>query len=814
MRNVPIIDYISTLDKIDDSDCLPSLELNVLVKAHEILGEAKKCCQNENFEFLFFIISRFREIVNNIPLLEKLFEKEYNWIWQNLNDEISQILNCLFGKYSKKRKCAEDHGTKGNCKADMKIASKILRVILVQPLPLYDDKERLGHDVVELINSKFEFLLEIKPEKQKIVESFEKILKESSFQDEESIRQEFENIKVVEESEIQALVWYSLALNSYRTSNHEDCKKYSQLYLTSIDSTYDDRLRSSAWAILAHEHVRQLFQLDKNAIFNEWRWRILPFKMAISAQPNEAVIHFEVAATMYQLASQLIRFVRQLPLDDLRRKRIKDGSILREYSRYHFDKCLQLAQPSLDGTPAEFNWLCYFFIGKLAGKQNDDIVKVVEYFYEAACGCQLAGFYYPVKINSKKQTNFEPLEVHYQAHSAVWKYLDRNDNPPLNTLLQLESYLKVFANGHKVVKYSNSLFDTPPELYLTVSELVENVAGSEIEKEEERVCQEILTKLEVIEKLKTMCQSAFLLICERFPHIKSHYRLAEWYLENGKFELASEQILKNVFKRKKRDDGVFDNIIEISCNDINRAGSFCFHVERCLRVAIYITTKMLDVHNLASILISLISTIALDDDQFIEPRSNVKLIRSVLESIETVCLTVRPRSSRNTPSPPPQEISQDSSKNEPTKVIHVTPAMIRNELWRIWNAFLKRDKKSENEKLLAFAEKRISALITKIYGSIQILRTKVLQKESTSNNSAENLPRKTKNVLKRKAQANALDVIQPFLKKTALSSIPSTSAQIAQDDDDIQCLDPPVVTVNQQLAHTWNTIMQQLYSKK
>lgn len=215
--------------------------------------------------------------------------------------------------------------------------------------------------------------------------------------------------------------------------------------------------------------------------------------MAVDAQQNEPVPHFELAAILYQLASSLARFYRTLPKDDARRKDFGDVQKLRVESRQQFDRSLELTKIGEDGSQPEHQWLCYFFIGKLEAKSSQwDILKVVESFYEAACGCELAGFYYPQKVQTKKQTNFEPLEVHYQAFSAVYKYLINNELPSLKILRKLHVLLKILDDGHKVVRQSNSLFKVNVEVYSVMDELV--MSTLEREKDEEEVNIEINAK--------------------------------------------------------------------------------------------------------------------------------------------------------------------------------------------------------------------------------------------------------------------------------------------------------------------------------
>ncbi|CAB3397640.1 unnamed protein product [Caenorhabditis bovis] len=785
---VPILEYISNLDKNEDPLAMPTLALDLLVKAHEKLGEYRICGQN-NYSFIFFIIDELRELIDDIPVLDAIFEKENLWIWANMNQEIAQCLYCLFGKYGKKRKLAEDHESASNCKTDWAIAKKVLPIILVQPLPLHDDKERLGHDVSDLIQSKFEFLLNVCDKKQECVDKFQYILKTSSMLQTEQLNEKLEKIKTRDEDEMQSLVWYAMSLTAYRQGSHDDARKYAELFLTSNEASYDDRLRASAWVILAHEHVHELFQLESFERYEQWRWRIAPFRLALQSQEHEAVIHFEMAATMYQLATALDRFLNNLPSDDLRRKRLVDVEILREEASIHFDRCLALAHPASDGTPPEFQWLCYFFIAKLESKKEDaDIVKVVECFYEAACGCELAGFYYPLKVNSKKQTNFEPLEVHYQAHSAVWKYLQEEDNPPLQTLEKIEIYLKTFAEGHRVVKCGNSMFSMPPEVRETVETLISEVTQMSLERDEidielAETMEDIKRKLEIMESLKDMCFKAFTLVCERFPHIKSYYRLAQMHLSNRDIQAASDQILKHVFRRKKKDDNLFDNVVEISCSDINRSGSFCYHVERCLRMGIKLTRDLNDLHNLVSILMAMITTIVFDDDQFIEKTSYFTLVRFILLSLDAMIVEL-PKSARNTPSPLPGGASQ-----LPKKPRSPAPVVVRTELWRLWT-YIQRQNKTDRRLLLAI-EKRVQNVIEKLFGSVDNLKNRMsLEQAQEAASRRKAIPKKRKI-----GNCDSLSIVQPFLKKFSTSSKPPTIDITEDDDDDIQCLDGPSASI-------------------
>lgn len=711
-------EYIEQLNKLEDPSSMPLLELDLLVKAHEVLGEYH-CCAQKNYEFLFFVIDRFHDLIDNIPILEMCYLKDNGYLWNNLNVEMSQLLFCLFGKYSRKIRARENHENGGKCTATLENSRKLLQVILVQPLPLYDEKEKLMHDVIDLLNSKLSFLLEFSTEKKEKIKEFKNFLQQSVTIEDVNL-----NLKKCQDDVndyTQSIVWYSMALSSFRQNSFKEAAKYSELYLLTEESLTDDRLRSSSWAMLAHASAHDLFQLELHEIYEQWKWRIMPSRLAIATQKLEPVPHFDLAVRMYQLASSLARFHRTLPKTDPRRQDISDIAKLRVEARDHFDKSLELTHLGEDGEQPEHQWLCYFFIGKLEAKSARwDILKVVESFYEAACGCELTGFYYPLKVATKKQSNFEPLEVHYQAFSAVYKYLVNNEMPDLNILRKLKVMLKLLNDGHKVVKPNGSLFKVNHDVYSVMEELVmETVLQDHRIENRTEIPPNVASDLclELCSDLKEMCIQAFTLVTDKFPHTKSYYRLAQLYLEKGDIDKSSDQIFKHAFKRKKRDDGMFDNCVEISCNDINRNGSYSFHIERCIKLGAQIVQKTVDLHNVVAMLTAMINIISKDDEEHVEKPSWKQVVSLYLTAMEHIVMTRENVSARSTPSPGPDGPPKTSKPH------HLTLRTLRSELWRLWQTVNKCSKGSEE--MIRLIKAKTEVLIVHCFQSIEELKKRM-----------------------------------------------------------------------------------------
>lgn len=708
--------YVQSLDKTEHPSAMPLLELDLLVKAHEVLGE-HQCCSQKNYEFLIFYVDQMRKLVDNVQFLEICYMKDGGFLWDNLNVELSQVLFCLFGKYSRKVRAQENHENGGRIVATSEIYKKVMGVILVHPLPLHDEKEKLTHDVVDLLNSKFPSFIKVSPEKEEMRKKFVSLLEQAK-----SVEEVYKILRKCQddyEDDTQSLVWYALALKEYRLNNFEEAKKYSELYLLTDDRVQYERQRNSAWGMMAHASGCDItIDLDLAEIYEQWKWRIMPHRMAVHSHQNEPGPHFELAVLQYQLATSLTRFQRNLPATDPRRQDVTDIKKLREEARQHFGRTLELTKVGDDGSQPDHYWLCYFFIAKLEAKhEQSDILKVVESFFEAACGCELLGYYYPQKVQTKKQQNFEPLEVHYQAFSAVYKYLLKNETPDLETLRKLKVLLKLMTDGHKVVKPNSSLFKVNIDVYTVVDDLVMDTVFKEITEDDD-------LRHDLVSDLKEMCKSAFELITDRFPHIKSYYRLAQLYLENDEIDKASDQIYKNVFKRKKRDDGMFDNLIEIQSSDIYRKGSSHFHVRRCIEIGAEIVLKTKDLHNAVAMLTTMIGLMVKKNDDNVEKATWKRIVIIYLTAVEKIAKSRENTSTRSTPSPAPDDIPK------PVKLHHVTLKIFRTELWRLWQALSKTSKstetlEAETNELIKSMKAKTLELINHHFKSVEELRSRM-----------------------------------------------------------------------------------------
>ncbi|XGW05200.1 hypothetical protein V3C99_015966 [Haemonchus contortus] len=607
------VDYIHSLDPIKQDEAMPSLGLDVLLKAHEKLGEAKVCGCDKG-AFLLFYMENLHACISNESVVSVLRRDDYSWLWSNVSEEISQCLYCVFGRYSKRRRALEEHECSVSHRILDKHSTMVVELAMPHPLPQYDDKDRLGHDVVDLLLNKFPFMLEYSEERKNVLNKFTEWMHRAAT-DTSIDRLKWPTVR--DESYVQSCIWYLMALHHYRLSNYNETEMYSKLFLTSGHATLESRVTAGAWAVLAYTSVYRVFQMDDDVLYLEWQWHVMPFRISLLVDGRIGVVYFQLANTLYQIATRLSRYFLTVPSDGWRLRHAESLlQRIRQESVKLFEEALSQAGQTEPGVICEFQWLCYFFLAKLQAKLDpNEVVKVVDGMFEAACSCELSGFFYPIKINVKKQQNIEPVEIHYQIHATVWKYLCKNPSPSLKTLISLLAYIRAMQY-HKVVRSNFSLFSINPEIHETLVQITTNCDRVQ-EGDVDMTIDDIITRVDLIEELWNLCHRAFELVCERFPHMKSYYRLAEMELSRGNMEAAYNHLIKHVFRKKKRDDSLFDSVVEITSQDIDRSGSFPYHVERALQLLTSLAYRLKDMSTIISIITTLVANVETRNEEFI-----------------------------------------------------------------------------------------------------------------------------------------------------------------------------------------------------
>ncbi|VDL73970.1 unnamed protein product [Nippostrongylus brasiliensis] len=436
-------------------------------------------------------------------------------------------------------------------------------------------------------------------------------------------------------------VWKEL----YRVAEHIG-GGVSVEYIHSLDPLKQDEAMPSLGLdvlLKAHEKLGEAKKcgkdkMDDDLLYLEWPWHVIPFRISLLVDSHIGVVYFQLANTLYQIGTRLSRYFLTVPSDDWHLLHSESLLLdLRKESLRLFEEALSRASHTETGGICEFQWLCYFFLAKLQAKLDPtDVVKIVDGMFEAACSCELSLFFYPIKINVKKQQNIEPVELHYQIHATVWKYLCETPSPPLKTLVTLVAYLRAMQY-HKV--------------------------------------DDLVTRVDLMEELWNLCHRGFELVCERFPHMKSYYRLAEMELSKGNVEAAYGHLIKHVFRRKKRDDSLFDSVVEITSQDIDRSGSFPYHVDRTLQLTMKLAYKLKDMFTLLCIITSLVSNIESRSEEFILKERQGALLQHAVGRLHILMME------------------------------SATPKQLRFDLYRAWQAVVS-------------AHNRLKKLIEHVFGSV------------------------------------------------------------------------------------------------
>ncbi|PAV74948.1 hypothetical protein WR25_26977 [Diploscapter pachys] len=368
-KDVPTLSYLSELNSNTDNERMPRRELDVLMKAHEKMGE-DRMCGADNGEFIILFMRSIKEkIFDDKAALQELLKSENGWIWANVQEEIVQCLHCAFGKYTKKRRMMFDHGSHCDLKTD-DLYELVLPLAMPYPLPEHDDKERLGHDVVDLIQTKFSSLLEASEDRKAMSDQLDYWLRLNAnreFNDE--YKREWNCVE--HESVLKTSVWYVMALNYFRVTEADKSAYYAKLFLTSDKSTFDNFSHAvicSAWVILGYQKAATVFQLSEAEMLESRliESSFLPFRVAISIDSTSMNAHAQLASSIYQVATRLHRFGCQPDYINS----------LREDAARHFEKALQADS----GGYGELQWMCYFFLAKLQLKKHDYNIVTVAFF--------------------------------------------------------------------------------------------------------------------------------------------------------------------------------------------------------------------------------------------------------------------------------------------------------------------------------------------------------------------------------------------------------------------------------------------------
>eukprot|EP00080_Pristionchus_pacificus_P021135 PDM81155.1 WD40 domain-containing protein [Pristionchus pacificus] len=621
-------------DKSDDYNEFPTRSLRFLVHAHDKLSSNGGCGQ-DNGAFLKYSLSQFRGVMEKESVREILRYRKLQWLMNNVQEEIYQLLHCTFGRYSKRRRAAEDHQSGVELgEENRKIVKCAIALSIPNPIPEYNDKGTTGVDLIDLVKNRFPSFIKMSEKRLKAVKRLKKWVERGPPSkgncDDEKTRSPLLEWPHKGGSKLESIVFYLHSLSYHRQSKNDEARQFAEYFLSSNHvRSFGEEVTKGAWIILSYATSERLFKLYDDDLLHELHHHLRPFRVAsLLSSTDDATVSFLLACALYQSECASL-----------------------------FEKVLEIA-PSMQeqnrGDAWDFQWISYFFLAKLylkKGKSMDEeeeseekreergmyVVKAMDGFFEAACALQMGGTQYSQKIAVKNQKNVEPVEVHYQAYSTVWKYITRTVNPSWEVLVRLRSYTDAFSR-HGVVKPSAAmdLYEMEPAISAVVVNLSFKASRYSEETDEEFVLNETKDKMELIEELKTTCKEAFKLVADRFPHRKAFHRLAQIAFNENDMQGAHDLIFKKIFPRRKKDEDLFESVVEFTSADIERSDSLSFHVSRSLRLGLALSIKLGDASSIMGVCTSLARTITDKEEVYVLKSCYLSTVKLATRSLSRV----------------------------------------------------------------------------------------------------------------------------------------------------------------------------------
>uniref|UniRef100_A0A914H4U5 Uncharacterized protein n=1 Tax=Globodera rostochiensis TaxID=31243 RepID=A0A914H4U5_GLORO len=637
----------------------PTKTTMLLAKGHEVLGKMKKCSRKEGM-FLRLLIDEFLNTIRDPSVRLVLALPEYSDIRENVVSEIVQCLRCcLSDKFAQSRVRSNriaDHGSKLQWPVDRDFATKVLELILPPKLPEICSDIRVPSDFADLLIKAFDHLLEVdetqlrcldemlqSPFRLELEEKFDSdglcCGYEERLQMSEEGKVRLENLTKIGNaegeantfSEFSAKCVYLLAYFHYRTGSGSG-EEWLRKCLAIGGRHLPPNILASAWYALGRSLTYSYAIKNDEELLDKVEAYVFPFRMALFLHWEFAESHLDVGTIIYQLRTRFARFKVQRDVSkELRCKTQQKVEGMLQKCKVHFRLALHF-----NDSPKDVAWLSNYFLAKIAEKLGDPPETVLDLYYRCALALEEEGIQYLTKINRIKQTYFEPLEIHYKVHAYAHRYLGILNSPsfPPRTSFQcakdlstIHVYLKLFQH-HGVQRrsmedahWSDAGFYEQPNLPKTWDRLLqpksfknndvlrENVLSDDVEGEVADLIGSLVCASDLYFDIVRMCQTAFNVILQRFPHYKAFYRVARAFFDEKNFARCADILFDRLFLtgRKQKCNNFLENIVEIKRSDFERNGSFPYHLCKIVKLAVVASFKYDNIGRLKDLVVALTS---------------------------------------------------------------------------------------------------------------------------------------------------------------------------------------------------------------
>uniref|UniRef100_A0A1I7VE04 TPR_REGION domain-containing protein n=1 Tax=Loa loa TaxID=7209 RepID=A0A1I7VE04_LOALO len=654
---------VETLSTLYDGGCqMLTSALNILVTAHEAIAKHNRCFVDDH-SFPLFVLNEFSKIRAHPAVVEILSTRECIEQSRAFIDEVHQCLFCLYGCPSRRKRQLEEHGGTHNHEPSLKDIENVLSLLLPDKIPPYDGT--CCFDLIEFVQKKASSFLEpTENEKEKLF-VFDRFIAQAE------VRADWP--RCAESSPLRSGVFYQLALHSYRSHKVDDAVQYAKLFLLCASATLPKEVFFWDWTVLAFaatsvfftesfpllvnkristgeiqlcnidnsiliavcnilRAVRPMFllntQVDEDEMSLHFDCSVFSFRMALFFDPSDRYVIFNFGSALYQINSRIRRYRDKLSLDDIRHRwadrRIKG---LLEESRRQFETCIsRLPDGDVD------KWRCHYFLAKIAEKCGDTLEDVFHHYRESALQLEVAGVQYPSRINTKRQEHVEAIEIHYRAYASLLKYLlERATDWNREDLMLMHAFALCFrSHGVCKQKDSDELWQCPQvkavisSLRYRCTEPADTVQG---------VLEDLIERTALKLEILHLCEEAFNICIRRFPHFKSYYRLSQLALYKGDVREASNYLFGRFLVKKKANfnpDNIFENVITISCKDIDRGDALQYHLGRISALAIYLSALLDDFKALATLIHTFCTLDFCNNTDYLLKRDLIMLYRNGL----------------------------------------------------------------------------------------------------------------------------------------------------------------------------------------
>lgn len=393
------------------------------------------------------------------------------------------------------------------------------------------------------------------------------------------------------------------------------------------------------------------------------------FEQALRLQSDNMKLWIEYGILCYNIASNWSRLMKRIKMFSL--NDIEMTNVFYKYedvlirTKHCFEKAIQT------NIYNEESWLPFYMLGKVAEKSQAELSCILQLYESAYLNLYLDGAIYPKKISyyNPPHLSIESLELHYRVHSVILKYLLNNRKFTARMLRNLKFQLIKYSKSPFVLRksFSNHSGQSSKKQNGSKNSANQFVNNTEINDQIKDLVSDIIDlvserqiKFDVNRsrsELITLCIKGIKQCLSRYnAHYKSYFRLAHYYNIIQDFYTAKSilcggiQNKTNPFLRfddetekscsnpgyinglflERKSSNLYNGIWRIPIDEIERAGTFNFHMFRCTNLLISVSALTNDYQLLSSIAIQLYKTPDLDK-QYINHAERTLLSQKAFE---------------------------------------------------------------------------------------------------------------------------------------------------------------------------------------